>query len=133
MQVNLNAAMSMLIAIYQQHPVPCRHATQAPPAADASVAAAQAALETLAEQQSTRRVPLFSVQHVLQLLEPAGGGGGLQGLQHSSQSASSRWAATISVLAWFPLITIAAPVCCLNFIEAGLRHEAASDFLGAPL
>ena len=94
--------MSMLIAIHQQHPAQCQYATQAP-------LAAHAVLETLAEQQSTRRVPLFSVQHVLQLLEPAGGSGGLQQFQHSSQRASSRWAATISALAWFLLAILAAP------------------------
>ena len=109
MQVDLDAAMSMLIAIYQQHPAPCQHATQEAPAAGASMAAAHAALEALAEQHSTRRVPLLSVQHVLQLLEPAGGGSGLEGLPHSSQSASSRWAATISLLAWSLLTIPAAP------------------------
>ena len=131
--------MSMLIAIHKQQSVPCQHATGAPPAADASVAAAQAALETLAEQQSTRRVPLFSVQHVLQMLEPAEGGGGeLEGLQHSSQTASSRWAATISVLARF-LLTVPGclhccmTMCCLNGCVAGLRHEVALGLLGVPL
>ena len=109
MQVDLNAAMSLLIAIYQQHPVPCQQATQAPPAARAIVAAAHAVLETLAEQQSTRHVPLFSVQHVLQLLEPPGGGGRLQGLQQCSQSASSRWVATVPALARVLLTIPAAP------------------------